>query len=41
MIQRAKVALKRTSDPDKKKNLRAAIKAYEPAFEKLKQKKLD
>ena len=41
MIQRAKVALKRTSDPDKKQHLRAAIKAYEPAFEKLKQKKLD
>ena len=41
MIQRAKVALKRTSAPAKKKHLRAAIKAYEPAFEKLKQKKLD
>ena len=40
MIQRAKVALKRTSDPEKKKNLKAAINAYEPAFEKLKQKKL-
>ena len=40
MIQRAKVALKRTSDPKKKKNLRAAIKAYEPAFERLKKKQL-
>jgi len=40
MIQRAKVALKRTLDSKKKKNLRAAIKVYEPAFEKLKKKKL-
>ena len=40
MIQRAKVALKRTLDSKKKKTLRAAIKVYEPAFEKLKKKKL-
>ena len=39
MIQRAKVALKRTKDPDKKKNIREALKAYEPAFEKLKKSK--
>ena len=40
MIQRAKVAVKRTKDPEKKKNIREAIKLYEPAFEKLKDKKL-
>ena len=40
MIQRAKVAVKRTKDPEKKKNIREALKLYEPAFEKLKDKKL-
>ena len=40
MIQRAKVAIKRTKDPEKKKNIREALKLYEPAFEKLKDKKL-
>ena len=40
MIQRAKVAIKRTKDPEKKKNIREALKLYEPAFERLKDKKL-
>ena len=40
MIQRLKVAIERTKDKEKLKNLREALKVYEPAFEKLKQKKL-
>ena len=39
MVQRLKVAIKRTKDKDKLKDLRAALKVYEPAFEKLKNSK--
>jgi len=39
MVQRLKVAIKRTKDKEKLKDLRAALKVYEPAFEKLKQSK--
>lgn len=38
MIQRLKVAIKRTKDENKLKDLRAALKIYEPAFETLKNK---
>ena len=39
MVQRLKVAIKRTKDKDKLKDLRSALKVYEPAFEKLKNSK--
>ena len=38
MIQRLKVAIERTKDKEKLKDLRQALKVYEPAFEKLKKK---
>ena len=39
MIQRLKVAIKRTKDKSKLKNLRESLEVYEPAFEKLKNSK--
>lgn len=39
MIQRLKVAIKRTKDKEKIKNLKQALEVYEPAFEKLKNSK--
>ena len=38
MIQRLKVAIERTKDKEKLKNLRSALSVYEPAFKKLKEK---
>jgi hypothetical protein len=36
MQQRAKVAMKRTKDPEKKKDLKAAFKIWSAHLEKLK-----